>query len=79
MSEKKHCLELFEHFSELFDGQLDKMTGLEIEAHIETCPQCRTCWATFKKSIELYHSLGPEPVPPDFGNRLKAFIKENTE
>ncbi len=79
MSRHKDCLELFEHLSELIDGELDRVTGEQIRAHIEGCPQCRVCWATLQKSVEICKHLGPEPIPPGLVDDIKAFIRTNME
>jgi anti-sigma factor RsiW len=77
MSEHQDCRKFFERLSELVDGELDRVTGDQILAHLESCPECRVCWTTFKKSVEIFRNLGPEPVPEDFVPRIKEFISDH--
>ena len=70
------CLKFFERLSELLDGELDQMTGDKIEAHLTSCPECRTCWATFKKTVEVYQHLGPASVPEGFLEKLKQTVMD---
>ena len=53
---------------------MDRITGEEIKAHIENCPQCRVCWATLQKSVEIFRNLGPETAPAEFLDELKKTI-----
>ncbi|MDY6852989.1 MAG: zf-HC2 domain-containing protein [Thermodesulfobacteriota bacterium] len=75
MSER--CQEYFERLSELLDGELDQGTAEEIRSHIETCPECRFCWATFKKSVEIFQRFSAESIPLSMLLELKAFIRES--
>jgi anti-sigma factor RsiW len=77
MTEHQDCQKFFERLSELLDGELDQATGDQIVAHLESCPDCLVCWTTFKKSVEIFHHLGPEPLPEDFVPRLREFIGEH--
>ena len=79
MSDHAGCREYFEKLSELLDGELDRDIGERIARHLESCPQCRICWATFSKTVEVFHSWGPEPVPPGFVDELKDFIRKSLE
>lgn len=74
---KAYCQEYFKRLSELIDGELDQGTAEEIRSHIEACPECRVCWATFKKSVEIFQRFGAEPIPLNMLSELKAFIRES--
>lgn len=81
MAEHDHqkCIQFFERLSELVDGELDRITVGDIEAHIRDCPACQACWSTFKKSVEIFQNLGQEPAPPDFVDQLKDFVASNLQ
>ena len=72
---KDHCRRHFERLSEFIDGELDLMTSDEIKAHLESCPECAACLATFRKTVDLYKNLDPETLPPRFITELKKFIR----
>ena len=74
MTDHPNCREYFERLSELLDGELDQAASERIMAHIQGCPHCCACWATFKKSVEIFQSLGPEPIPPETLRRLKDHV-----
>lgn len=73
----ERCQEYFERLSELLDGELDQSTAGEIRSHLEACPECRVCWATFKKSVEIFQLFSAEPIPLNMLFELKAFIRES--
>jgi len=73
----ERCQEYFERLSELIDGELDQGTAGEIRSHIKACPECRVCWATFKKSVEIFQRFSAEPIPLNMLFDLKAFIRES--
>ena len=77
MSEHDKCHEYFEKISEMLDRELNGDTEARIRAHIESCPECRVCWATFSKSVEIFHHLSPEMVPPGFLDELKNLIRQS--
>ncbi len=70
------CLVYFERISELLDGELDAATAEKVRAHLEGCPECRVCWATFQKSVEIFRHLGDEPLPEGTLKEIKDFIRE---
>jgi len=74
---KEACREHFERLSEFIDGEIDQITGDRIRAHLESCPHCRACWATFKKSVEIFQHLGPDPIPSEVLTEIKAFIRSS--
>lgn len=71
------CGKYFEKISELLDGELDSDAAETIRKHIEACPECRVCWATFRKSVELFRNLDDESYPPNMLDDLKEFIRKN--
>lgn len=79
MSEHHDCRKFFERLSELLDDEIDQATGDRIKAHVESCPECRACWATFKKTVEIYHAWGPDPVPQGFWDRLKKTVRDHQD
>ena len=70
------CGRFFALLSELLDGELDRVTAEDIESHIQGCPECVACWATFRKSVEVYRGLEKESAPPDLLPRLKEVLKK---
>lgn len=76
MSEHVDCRQYFECLSELIDGEMDRVTADRITAHLKACPQCRVCWATFRKSVEIFRNLGAEPLPVEVLQEMREYIKE---
>jgi anti-sigma factor RsiW len=75
MTDHEDCHRFFALLSELLDGELDQVTAEDIECHIADCPECVACWATFRKSVEVYRGLEEETAPPDLLPRLKEVLK----
>ncbi len=64
------CRKLLKDLSDYVDGELDDALCLEIERHMEECDNCRVVVDTLRKTVLLYHSLPPEPMPDDVELRL---------
>ncbi len=72
----KICKNYFEKLSEYLDGELDRRTCHEIEAHLKTCPECRHCADSLKKTIQLCRETSKEKVPSEMRARLKTALQE---
>ena len=74
MSEHSHkhgeCLELLKDLSDYVDGDLDETLCLEIEHHMAVCGNCRVVVDTLRRTVDLYHTLPPEPMPGEVETRL---------
>ena len=68
------CIALFEKLSDYIDNDLDTVTCQDIERHAAECPACRVCLATFRRTIDLCRSMGDNPVPPSFSDRLQEAV-----
>ena len=73
----KHCVAMFKKLSEYIDGELDRASGKEIEAHIEKCAACKICLATLRTTVHLCGEITPHPVPAAFSDKLRALLLEN--
>lgn len=71
----QHCLEMFKKLSEYIDGELDTLTCKELEEHVKECVACKSCLATLKKTVNICHEMGTNPVPAEVSQRLKAMIQ----
>ena len=68
-----NCQDILKNMSEYIDGELDGQLCAEIEAHIETCPDCKIVIDTLKKTIQLVQISGKETeLPKDVRKRLFA-------
>jgi len=48
------------HLSEYIDDELTRELRLEMEAHLQTCEDCRVLLVTTQKSIEISREHGPK-------------------
>ena len=71
----ERCREYFEKLSELIDGEMDEVTAARIRAHLESCPECRVCWTTFQKSVEVFRNIGEAPLSEGALDELKNIIR----
>jgi len=68
-----NCQEMLENLGGYIDGDLDGRLCSEIEAHIDSCPDCKIVVNTLKKTIQLYQVTGKEAtLPKDVRKRLFA-------
>jgi anti-sigma factor RsiW len=64
------CRKLLKDLSDYVDGELDEALCVEIERHMDECDNCRVVVDTLRKTVLLYHSLPPRPMPVDVEARL---------
>ena len=65
------CRDLLGSISDYVDGVLQDELCRELEKHLSECENCRVVVDTFKKTISLYRSSGPEVnAPVDVRERL---------
>ena len=65
-----NCKGLIRELSDYLDGELTVETLTEIEIHLERCKNCRVIVDTTRKTIEIYYSSQPLPLPNDVRERL---------
>jgi anti-sigma factor RsiW len=68
--EHGECRKLLKDLSDYIDGELDEVLCQEIEHHMAECDNCRVVVDTLRKTVLLYHTLPPEPMPNDVETRL---------
>lgn len=64
------CRRYIGTLSEYVDGTLDEELCREIEAHMETCENCRVVVNTLAKTVALYHRLPSPEMPHGVKERL---------
>lgn len=72
MKDHKNCQNMLSYLSDFVDGELNKELCLQIESHLEQCPDCSIVVDTLKKTIYLYQnsSKSSEQVPEEVRERL---------
>jgi len=58
--------------SEYLDGQLDEATRQQVEAHLETCVDCRADYETLRQTVRVLRQLPTRPVPRGFAITASA-------
>ena len=64
------CAELASQLPDYLDGEAKEAICRQIEAHLESCADCRVVIDTLKKTITLYRAAPREDVPTDVHARL---------
>lgn len=49
-----NCQDILKNLNDYIDGELDRQLCTDIEAHIDSCPNCQIVVNTLKKTIQLY-------------------------
>lgn len=65
MSKHDECKKQLGKLSDYLDGTAQERICREIEAHLETCPDCRIMLDTMRKSILLYREDEELVTMPD--------------
>jgi anti-sigma factor RsiW len=74
-----NCSGLIREISAYLDGELGPELLADIERHLERCKDCRVVVDTTRKTIEIYYSAQPLPLPTDVHERLhQALVKKLT-
>ena len=73
---KEACKKNFERISEYLDGELNQNVCQQIENHLKTCPECRSCVDALKKTVDLCKQSTREEIPQDMRNRLRNKLRE---
>ena len=69
------CQRFLGTLGDYLDGELGDNPRKELDRHIQNCPRCQIVCSTTRRTIELYRSLGPCPVPVEIESRLLAAIR----
>jgi len=70
------CEKLLGSLGDYLDGELEATLCAEIEAHMKGCDKCRLVVDNLKKTVKLFKSGKPVPLPAGFSDRLHRAIKE---
>ena len=71
-----NCKGLIREISAYLDGEVGPDLLGDIERHLERCKDCRLIVDTTRKTIEIYYSTQPLPLPTDVRERLhQALVK----
>ena len=71
-----NCRGLIQEISAYLDGELGPELLADIEIHLERCKDCRLIVDTTRKTIEIYYSSQPLPLPTDVRERLHQALKK---
>lgn len=65
-----NCRGLIREISAYLDGELEAELLADIESHLQRCKDCRVVVDTTRKTIEIYYSSQPLPLPSDVREKL---------
>lgn len=71
------CQELCEFLMQYLEGELAEPTRASFAEHVEACPPCLAYLQTYRKTIELGHSICTKPggaLPDDVPEELVQAI-----
>lgn len=70
------CKKHFERISEFLDGELEEPLCEEIQKHLETCPECRRCVESLKRTVDVLKRTPREAIPEDTKERLRESLRK---
>ncbi|MBS1814166.1 MAG: zf-HC2 domain-containing protein [Acidobacteria bacterium] len=71
---KNICTPIRERFSAYLDCDLNGREMQQVEAHLDTCPACRSEFAEWKEIQSTLHAAGQLKAPVDLALRLRLAI-----
>jgi len=71
-----NCKSVIRELSEYLDGNLDPALEKELHRHLGHCEDCRLVVDTTRKTIEIYCTTDPLPLPPGVRERLDHALAE---
>lgn len=71
-----HCHTVNQLLVDYIDGELDKVTYIELEEHLKDCAPCKKFIDTYKVTIKITKKIEPAQMPIELKERLQSFIKE---
>jgi anti-sigma factor RsiW len=63
---------------ELLEGTLSPEVRRSLESHLAKCQPCNRLVATYRRTVQLCRRALLRKPPPEFGDRLLAFLRERT-
>jgi len=73
------CRDFVEQVTDYLEGAFDEQDGREIDAHLETCPGCRSVLGQWRQVIRLSGKLAEsdvDEVDPDTRRRLMTSFRQ---
>ena len=72
------CIELVEMLTDYLEGALPPDEVAAVEAHLETCPPCRTYLAQMRATIETLGSVPVETLSNQAFDTLLAVFRDRS-
>ena len=70
------CIELVELLTDYLEGALPADEVAAVDAHLETCPACRTYLAQMRATIQALGSVPVETLPDEAYDTLLAAFRD---
>ena len=69
------CRDVVENILDYIDAELDYKTMLELESHLDECPECEAFVKTYRRMLELTGKLRERSfVTKEVRSRLRNFL-----
>lgn len=69
------CDELLRALNEFVDGEVDPSICETVRAHLADCNPCQIVVDNIRRTITLYKSGQPIPMPPELCKKLREALK----
>ncbi|HXE30387.1 MAG TPA: zf-HC2 domain-containing protein [Terriglobales bacterium] len=73
------CEELIEHLSAYLDGDGEAGHRLELEAHLHSCPVCRSLVDTCRQTIRVFRGQALPELPAALHERVMARVRRENK
>jgi anti-sigma factor RsiW len=70
------CKEFLRELSEFLDNTLDAESRLELEQHVNNCPNCFVVTDTTKRTIQVYKGMEPKVIPEPMRTKLMEAVRK---
>ena len=69
------CKDFLRELSDYLDSSLDAATKIELDKHVEACPNCWVVLDTTKRTVKIYKGCEPQAVPAALEDKLMTALK----
>lgn len=71
----KTCKQVTSLISDYLNDKLAPAVKRDFQQHLRLCPDCVSFLNTYKKSVSVTRSIGPEEIPPRIRDNIVNFLR----
>jgi hypothetical protein len=73
------CKQFLTELNAFLDEETDALLRMQLEKHINECPNCWVVVDTCKKTMKVFKGMEPQPIPREVEGRLMEALRRKME